>query len=111
MTSSHHLFVYGTLAPGEINADQLAPLGGSWQVAKVRGTLHAEGWGASYGFPAMRLDEHSDFVVGQLFTSPDLPEHWSRLDEFEGDAYRRVITDVQLENGTKIAAHIYVLNE
>ena len=110
-TTSKRLFVYGTLAPGEANEHVLAPLAGSWQSATVCGTLHAEGWGASYGFPAMRLAPDGEAVQGQLFSSPALVEHWQELDEFEGDAYRRVITDVQLANGELVSANIYVLNE
>jgi len=34
------LFVYGSLAPGEVNAQVLEPLAGEWQEASVRGTLH-----------------------------------------------------------------------
>ena len=47
------LFVYGTLAPGRPNEHVLAPLGGTWQPAFVRGRLHAQGWGAAPGYPAI----------------------------------------------------------
>ena len=105
-----HLFVYGTLAPGEVNEHILEPLDGSWQPASVNGTLHPEGWGASYGFPAMKLDEKSDPVSGKLFSSGQLPENWSRLDEFEGSAYKRVTTQVCLQDGERVEANVYVSN-
>lgn len=105
------LFVYGTLAPGEVNAHILEPLQGSWQPAAVRGTLHPEGWGASYGFPAMRLDNNAETVHGLLFTSPALDDHWSALDEFEGDAYKRVATTATLADGSAVQTQVYVLNE
>ncbi len=105
------MFVYGTLAPGEVNDHILEPLTGSWQSASVNGTLHPEGWGASYGFPAMKLDKNAGFVYGKLFTSELLPENWSRLDEFEGSAYKRVTTQVRLQDGRQVEANVYVLNE
>ena len=44
-----------------------------------------------------------------LFESMDLPEHWARLDEFEGSGYRRV-APVNTEEGER-NAWIYVLAE
>ena len=49
------LFVYGTLAPGQVNAHVLAPLSGAWTEAQVSGTLHDAGWGAAHGCPGARL--------------------------------------------------------
>ena len=43
------LFVYGTLAPGHVNADVLAPLTGAWTEAQISGSLHDAGWGAAHG--------------------------------------------------------------
>jgi gamma-glutamylcyclotransferase (GGCT)/AIG2-like uncharacterized protein YtfP len=43
-----------------------------------------------------------------LFESADLPQHWARLDEFEGSGYQRVITTVSTEKGER-SAWIYVL--
>lgn len=109
--SEHRLFVYGTLAPGEVNAHVLEPLQGDWQPATLKGSLHAEGWGATYGFPAMRLDPKGEQVPGLLFTSSELSQHWARLDEFEGLAYRRVIADAITEGGFVVKTNVYVLNE
>ena len=44
----------------------------------------------------------------ELFESDDLPEHWARLDEFEGSGYQRVVTRVNTEEGER-SAWIYVL--
>ena len=104
------LFVYGTLAPGEVNEDVLAALDGSWVPARVFGTLHAEGWGHTHGFPALQLDPAAAAVAGQIFYSEDLARHWARLDEFEGEAYRRVVTHAELINGDRCETCVYVLN-
>jgi len=104
-----HLFVYGSLAPGRDNADVLAGIPGHWQPATVTGTLHAQGWGATLGFPGLVLDPHGDEVAGLVFTSDELPAHWQRLDDFEGDGYIRVITSARLADGSHVKAHVYCL--
>lgn len=110
-TALQRLFVYGTLAPGEVNAHVLEPLRGEWLDASVRGTLHAQGWGQTHGFPGLRLDSSAAAVTGLVFQSADLPAHWAELDEFEGSAYQRVETEALLTNGALCKTCIYVLNE
>ena len=105
------LFVYGTLAPGRANEHVLAELRGAWAPATVRGTLHPEGWGAALGYPGIVLDETGGEVRGLVFSSEDLGAHWTRLDEFEGGGYERVLTAATLEDGSIIEAHIYQLSE
>jgi len=104
-----HLFVYGSLAPGRDNADLLAGIPGRWEPATVTGTLHAQGWGAALGFPGLVLDPHGDEVAGLVFTSDELPAHWPRLDDFEGEGYMRVITSARLAGGSVVKAHVYCL--
>ena len=103
------LFVYGTLSPSRPNEHILRNIGGSWEVASVTGTLHHEGWGATMGYPGITLDKDGDKVEGFLFSSVNIAEHWSELDEFEGEAYERVLTTVELQNKTIAEAFIYTL--
>lgn len=103
------LFVYGSLAPGRPNAHVLADVPGTWEPAAVRGTLLQEGWGAAMGYPGIVLDPHGDRVEGLLFTSEALPEHWARLDAFEGAGYRRVLTVVARADGVAVDAYVYTL--
>ena len=110
MGPEHRLAVYGTLAPGEINHDQLSGLDGRWFDGTVRGHLHHEGWGATLGFPAIVLDRDGPEVPVQMFEAPDLPDHWDRLDEFEGSAYQRRLTDVETADGAT-QAFIYTLHD
>ncbi|OHB27806.1 MAG: hypothetical protein A2790_14250 [Phenylobacterium sp. RIFCSPHIGHO2_01_FULL_69_31] len=108
MNRDHRLAVYGSLAPGQANHHQLAGLGGGWQPGVVRGWLVDSGWGAAAGYPGLRPDPMGPEVMVQLFTSEDLPDHWDRLDAFEGEEYERVPVDVDL--GTyRVQAHIYAL--
>jgi len=104
-----NLFVYGTLAPGRPNEHILKNIGGSRGKARITGTLHHEGWGAAMGYPGITLDKDGDKVEGFLFSSEKIAEHWPELDEFEGEAYERVLTTVELKNKTIVDAFIYTL--
>ena len=74
----------------------------------MRGQLLQEGWGAELGYPGIVLDLDGPTVGVHLFESSDLPDHWTRLDEFEGSAYRRTVTTVSTGEGDVLAS-IYVL--
>lgn len=100
------LATYGTLAPGRINAHQLADLAGTWSQGIVRGRLVEAGWGAEHGYPGMILDAGGEEIEVFVFTSEDLPAHWPRLDAFEGEGYRRVAATVSTPEGD-LAASIY----
>lgn len=103
------LFVYGTLAPGRPNEHILADVSGNWESASVRGMLLQEGWGAAVGYPGIILDEQGEEVHGLVFSSDQLSAHWTRLDEFEGNEYERILTAVRLQDGTLVEAYIYKL--
>ncbi len=109
MNMTQNLFVYGTLAPGRPNEHVLTALGGTWQPATVKGHLKQLGWGAEMGYPGLVLDEAGEEIKGFIFSSEHLSEHWDALDEFEGEQYKRVLTEVYLDDGSSTEAHIYVL--
>jgi len=100
------LAVYGTLAPGRPNHDRLSGLAGRWIGGTVRGRLHQAGWGADAGYPGIVLDPAGATVDVHLFESSDLPDRWTRLDEFEGPGYRRTVTEVTTAGGV-LPASIY----
>ena len=106
MSAVHRLATYGTLAPGRVNHGQLQDLDGRWLEGTVTGRLVEAGWGASLGFPGLILDPRGGAVGVHLFESADLSGHWDRLDAFEGEAYRRVITQVSTADGL-LEASIY----
>lgn len=106
MSIDHRLAVYGTLAPGRSNHNQLDGLGGQWRKATARGRLIARGWTATEDYPAFFPDAEAPPVDLLLFESVDLPRHWSRLDDFEGPAYRRVPIIVTID-GKHSDAWIY----
>ena len=105
------LFVYGTLGPGRPNEHILKNIGGSLEKASVTGMLHEKGWGSAMGYPGITLDKNGDKVEGFLFSSDTISEHWSYLDEFEGEGYERVQTTVELSDRTVVDAYIYTLKQ
>lgn len=109
-SARQRLAIYGTLAPGQVNHHHVADLKGRWRAGRVYGRLLAEGWGAQHGCPGVILDPAGDAVAVQVLESADLPEHWDRLDAFEGPGYRRVVVSVRLDDGETIEASIYELN-
>lgn len=102
------LATYGTLSPGKVNHHVMAGMNGVWSVGRVRGALIEEGWGADHGCPGLRLSSDGDWVRVDIFISPDLPDHWTRLDAFEGSEYRRVNATATTEDGER-GVWIYVL--
>lgn len=108
--SASRLAVYGTLMPGRSNAHELAMLDGTWRTGIVRGYLSEDGWGLTGGFPGLKLDPHGDEIPVHVLESADLPDHWERLDAFEGEEYARVVARVETPLGV-ISAFIYVVRE
>jgi gamma-glutamylcyclotransferase (GGCT)/AIG2-like uncharacterized protein YtfP len=98
-TTDTRLATYGTLSPGRANHHQLAGLKGCWRQGTVRGRLFEAGGGAAQGYPGLALDPLGPVVEVHLFESADLPDHWPRLDAFEGIGYRRVVTQVTTADG------------
>lgn len=106
----HRLAVYGSLAPGEVNARVLEPLEGTWLSGGfVRGRLHREGWGAPHGFPGLEWDPDGERVPVDVFVSRELPAHWGRLDAFEGQDCRRIVVPVEGLPGGLLSCHVYVI--
>lgn len=112
------LAAYGTLAPGRSNAHVMDGVRGPWTPGTVRCVLHASGAGAATGYPGVVLAtpaaaEHPAAqiadVPAQLLVSVDLPDHWDRLDAFEGAGYRRVPAVVALDDDAVRPAYLYEL--
>jgi gamma-glutamylcyclotransferase (GGCT)/AIG2-like uncharacterized protein YtfP len=78
---STRLAVYGSLAPGEVNHHVVETITGVWEDGFVHGKLHMKGWGRHVGFPGLIwLPRSGERVPVRLFTSQELPAHWSRID-------------------------------
>jgi gamma-glutamylcyclotransferase (GGCT)/AIG2-like uncharacterized protein YtfP len=94
------LIVYGSLAPGQSNHAMLASLRGEWHRCTIEGvvTMHA-------GYKMFR-PQRGTIIAALLFISPDLPDRWNALDQFEGDDYRRVLITAETAVGP-VVANIY----
>ena len=106
VNGDHRLAVYGSLAPGRANHSHVAGLGGRWIPGEVRGRLVEAGWGSALGYPAIILEPDGPAVGVQVLESADLPAHWSRLDEFEGPGYERVLTTVRHDDRRGRGVHL-----
>lgn len=104
----HALAAYGTLAPGESNHNAVGWVRGSWVAGTVLGYTFQIGWGPAEGYPGFIADPEGHRVPVQVLISEQLPDHWDRLDDFEGPGYERTVVDVALADGGTIAANIYV---
>ena len=107
-TAEARLAVYGSLAPGRANHRELAGLAGAWRPGRIRGHLFEIDQGAARGYLGLILDPEGPELAVQLFESDELPAHWSRLDAFEGEDYRRATTSVATDDG-EVQAFVYVL--
>lgn len=106
------LAVYGSLAPGESNHAQVRHLAGRWlRGLSVRGERVYRGWGSALGYSALRWSLDGPPVAVQLFVSDDLPQHWARLDAFEGDDYLRIAVPVYADTQAVGFANVYAARE
>jgi len=105
-----HLFVYGTLRPGDANEHVMNDIGGEWRVATIKGRWFEEGWGyVNHGLRGLVVDAKGQEIPGQIFTSPKLKNHWAMLDEFEGRDYERVKARAICSNGDIVDVYVYAL--
>jgi len=42
-----------------------------------------------------------------IFNSKDLTDYIKKIDKFEGDSYKRVISKIKLEDGTQVESYLY----
>ncbi|MFK7891909.1 MAG: gamma-glutamylcyclotransferase family protein [Granulosicoccus sp.] len=108
------LFIYGTLAPGQVNHHVVADIPGDWQRASVRGTVIQLHCGPTEVYPGLipgSDDELAGTVEGWVFSSEHLHSHWQRLDEFEGDEYERIVICVRIAESEFLEACVYAVNQ
>lgn len=101
--AAERLACYGSLQPGGAGFTALGPAGhGHWQACEVRGYLQELGQ-----YKVMKLDVTAPFVAMQLLTSDALPACWPQIDDYEGQAYQRVLCTAHTASGP-VEAYIYV---
>ena len=106
--SSHHLVVYGTLAPGRPNHNQVEHIVGTWRHnVYVEGEFVKQGWALEFGYPMIRWKPGGSQVASYLLTSEMLPSCWTNLDHFEGPEYCRILVPVFDKQGFIAVGNIY----
>ena len=110
MNQINSIFVYGTLQPGKQNGKILKKIKGTWKKGFVFGKLINISKGINYGYPVIEIKKKGDKIFGMVFLSKNLKKIINKLDVFEGKDYKRIITNVNLTNGTKIKSYIYIIN-
>lgn len=104
-----HLFVYGSLAPGQSAEYFLKSLGGTWSKAAIQARFFDRGWSQGFGYPGVVVDAQADWLDGYLFSSALLQDNWPEIDDYEGREYRRVQVTVRLEDQSLLDAFVYEL--
>jgi gamma-glutamylcyclotransferase (GGCT)/AIG2-like uncharacterized protein YtfP len=98
---SHKLAAYGTLRPGESNYHIVSEINGTWVDGTVTGVLSMQGQ-----YPAFTWTADGPSVAVKVLISAELPNHWQRIDAFEGSQYVRQIVPVEV-NGETWMCNIY----
>ena len=97
--------VYGTLMAGERNACWARGAKGRVPCV-IRGTLYSTG----YGYPAFVPSADGKEVKAELLTvDAEVLSHMDRLEGYPRH-YRREKVEATLEDGSKVAAMVYVMN-
>lgn len=103
------LAVYGSLAPGAENARVLRGIRGVWKRGRVRGTRIDADPAAGRPYPVF-VPRGSGVVDVLVFESPELERHLARIDAFEGEDYRRIVIDCEID-GAVVPCFIYAGND
>lgn len=99
------LFVYGTLRHGQAAHARLASAIARRVKAWTRGEIYA----FPNDYPG--LTDGAGLVQGEVVWLTDVPAMLRSLDEYEGEAFARVIRQVTLETGEEIRTWIYQLSD
>jgi len=110
LSPNNYFIVYGSLAPGQPNYHEISDVPGVWHEGHIYGNILEVGWGASIGYPGLKWDPSGPKVSASILESNVLHQHWERLDEFEGEEYKRIIIPFHTTNGLKGLGHVYSLN-
>jgi len=108
-STSNHLIVYGSLAPGGPNHGLISELQGKWVEGWVTGEFLEKGWSAAMSFPALRWCPEGGDIKAHLLISPELPALWRRLDDFEGLEYERILAPFWAADGQVWVGNVYAM--
>ncbi|MEM6944716.1 MAG: gamma-glutamylcyclotransferase family protein [Pseudomonadota bacterium] len=111
LSALHRLATYGTFPPGRANHHVVAPIGGIWREGYLEGRTRAALRGRWKGYAGFEPEPAGPHLAAWLLEAAALPDHWERLDRFEGDAFQRLTVDFHLTTGETLPAQVYVLGD
>lgn len=98
---ARRLACYGSLRRNEKNHGVVADIPGKWCQGTIRGFVFK--WN---GYPIYNADLDGAEIVVDLLESDALPDHFERLDEFEGTDYQRNLVVVAIDD-TLLFSNVY----
>ena len=103
---AERLFVYGTLRSGEKNEHFLAQISGQWIEASLTGFHFPSGYGATEGYPVVVPSASGQAIPGLVFEAEFTARQWLMLDDFETDAYQRIVASVTTASTPYLSAYV-----
>ncbi len=100
----NYLFVYGTLKPGYEAHHFFDQIPGTWSDAYCFGNWIDDN---DIGYPIISLDTKGEKIRGKLFHSNKLKNIIKKIDEYEGEEYKRVIAKIHLNKRSSVQAFVY----
>ena len=101
----HRIAVYGSLRSGHENHELIADFGDPY-VGSVVGMINMGG-----DYPVFRWVTDGQVIPVEIYRSLKFTaQRWRKLDEFEGNSYRRMYIPVRLTDGSFQVATIYAEN-
>ncbi len=86
---------YGSLRPAEQNHALVSNIPGNWTEGTINGSVMM-----ADGYPVFLPSGcKADPIAVQILQSYKLPDHWERLDKFEGQNYRRIVWPIETAGG------------
>ena len=101
----------GLFQKGKQHEDLLKDLNGTWKKGYVFGKLINIGFGSDYGYPGLKLEKGGSKIFGMVFQSKNLEKKLLKIDEFEGENYKRIISKIFLDDSSEIMAYLYELKQ
>lgn len=102
---NHKLIVYGTLMENGMNTEVLKDIQHNIIKVGIWGYIEKVNNLPYYTFTI----SNSETITAELILDPNLKNHFSRLDRFEGDPYRRILVPYQINNDIQVG-NIYEKN-
>jgi hypothetical protein len=76
----------------------VSSIAGEWLPGTISGNLTED-----HGCPMFRWSVQGNKVPVEMLLADELPNHWDRLDRFEGADYQRILVPIETSKGLVVA--------